>query len=150
MSYVERPMKSKYGVLSVTLTSATHAHIDAPRDTTVYRGKLVHFSLHVNLKDGEWVASERIYVGSQWDGRSKFKDDLTWEGRQVVQAQVLSDFRQWIEGQGDELQAAEVGDQERALERVEGKIKDHTDALVPLFAERNAILASLERLKGAA
>jgi hypothetical protein len=78
---------TKQGSLSYAITSATHVSIQQGA-TWLYRGKHIQFHLHLHLIGGVWQRKR--------DEHMYFHDNVSWKGKEIVEAEVTAGWAAYI------------------------------------------------------
>jgi len=147
-------VESKYGVIELTPTSATHIHVSSGSGGYVkVRGLDLRGSVHASLIDGAWVPWRLNERGRQVDqshvGRPDYKEPSEPQ-RRAIRDEFIRVVTEWAKT--DEarraLQRAASIDLNNSIERVESKALTLREQLAVLDAELAGLLAIEEQSGG--
>ena len=134
-------VESKYGIIELTPTTATHVHVSSGSGACVtVRGVELHGSVHANLIDGAWVPWRLNEHGRQVDqshvGRRDYTDPSEPQRRSIREEfiRVVTEWAKTADAQQALRRAASI-DLNNSIERVESKALDLREKLALLDAE---------------
>ncbi len=152
--FVEETLLTKNGPIRCAITDAKHVCISAPYKRTVncedltpleikeklyvHRGTPVDFILHLHLIDGVWRRKNGEYL---------YSDDLSFNGKDVVEAVCVAAFTEYTKTHPGQMKAAQVLHLERKVTNAEEAVEKAQEALNTANATLAEAQHELETLK---